>query len=179
MLAFLKAALKNIKQTGSILESSGYLSHKMIQTMDFENKLHIVELGAGTGAITKLLLRKMNEGSSLTAFEINPSLFTKLQQNTDNRLKGVNDDVCCIDEYCEPQSVDYIVSGLPLANIPAKKKLSILSACYTVLKPGGSYIQFQYSTNDFKLLSQLFSRVDSSFTIRNLPPAFIYYAHKR
>ena len=57
MIAFFKAELKNISQTGSIVESSVYLSEKIIRTMDFKKKLQIVELGAGTGNITKRLLQ--------------------------------------------------------------------------------------------------------------------------
>jgi phospholipid N-methyltransferase len=178
MMTFLRAGLKNIGQTGSIVESSSYLSDKMIRTVDFNKKLQIVELGAGTGSITKRLLKKMNTQSVLTAFEIDRYLFNKLQQNSDNRLKEINADVCDIGQYCASQSVDYIISGLPLANIPAIKKQSILDSCFRVLKPGGWYIQFQYSLNDFRLLKQIFSTVDSCFTLYNLPPAFIYYAKK-
>ena len=178
MVAFFKAALRNIRQTGSIVESSGYLSEKIIRTIDFKKELQIVELGAGTGNITKRLLQKMNHHSALTAFEINPCLFNKLQEKRDQRLKAINADVSFIDNYCTHQSADYIISGLPLANISAKKKRSILDACHHILKPGGSYIQFQYSYNDFKLLKQIFARADSCFTLRNLPPAFIYHAKK-
>jgi phospholipid N-methyltransferase len=178
MIAFLKAALININQTGSIVESSVHLSEKMIGTINFEKNLQLVELGAGTGIITKRLLKKMNDHSTLTTFEINPYLFNKLQENSDERLIKINADASFINQYCREQSVDYIISGLPLANISAEKKTLILDACHQVLKPGGSYIQFQYSQNDFKLLRKIFKKVDSCFTLLNLPPAFIYYAQK-
>ena len=178
MITFIKAAFKNIGQTGSVMESSGYLSAKMIDTMDFEKPLHIVELGAGTGSITKRLLEKMNDQSTLTSYEIDPELFEKLKKNNDKRLIEVNADASLLRDHFKSQSVDYIISGLPLANIPERKKASILDACHHVLKSGGYYIQFQYSLNDFRLLKRMFAKVDSCFTLRNLPPAFIYYAQK-
>jgi phosphatidylethanolamine/phosphatidyl-N-methylethanolamine N-methyltransferase len=178
MISFLKAAFKNIEQTGSIMESSPFLTEKMIESMDFEKPLNIVELGAGTGSITKRLLRKMNGQSTLTSFEIDPELFSKLSEHKDSRLKEVNADASLLESHFNNQSIDYIISGLPLANIPQTKKASILKACYNVLKPGGYYIQFQYSLNDFGLLKRMFNKVDSGFTLLNLPPAFVYHAQK-
>lgn len=178
MITFIKEAFKNIGQTGSVMESSAYLSAKMIDTIDFSKPLHIVELGAGTGSITKRLLEKMNDQSTLTSYEINPELFNELCKNNDKRLTVKNADASQLGDHSKSQSIDYIISGLPLANIPKKKKTSILDACHYVLKSGGYYIQFQYSLNDFKLLKRIFAKVDSCFTLRNLPPAFIYYAQK-
>ena len=178
MVTFIKAAFKNIGQTGSVMESSPFLSKKMIDNVDFNKPLHIVELGAGTGSITRYLLEKMNEQSTLTSYEINPELFNKLRENTDKRLTMINADASLLRDHSGSQSIDYIISGLPLANIPKKKKTSILDACHYVLKSGGYYIQFQYSLNDFRLIKQIFAKVDSCFTLLNLPPAFIYYAQK-
>lgn len=178
MITFLKAAFKNISQTGSLVESSAFLSDKMIGGLNFEKPLNIVELGAGTGSITRNILRKMNGESKLTSFEIDPGLFRRLQQHSDRRLKEVNEDASRLQDHVPDLSIDYIISGLPLANIAPRKKESILTACYHVLKPGGYYIQFQYSRNDLQLIRNYFSTVDDSFMFLNLPPAFIYYAQK-
>jgi phosphatidylethanolamine/phosphatidyl-N-methylethanolamine N-methyltransferase len=178
MTTFLQEAIKNIRQTGSVIESSVYLSEMMMNDIAFNKNLNIVELGAGTGNMTKSLLNKMSPCSKLTSFEINPQLFDKLNTFDDERLVNVNDSAMKLSEYLQEQSVDYIVSGLPLANINVKEKTGILDACRRILKPYGAYIQFQYSLNDFGLLKRTFTNVNCDFTLRNFPPAFVYYARK-
>ncbi len=178
MKTFLEEAIKNIRQTGSVVESSAHLSEMMLNDISFGKNLHIVELGAGTGTMTRSLLTRMSPCSKLTSFEINPKLFHKLNTFDDDRLFNVNDTATRLSEYVMDQSVDYIVSGLPLANINATEKSGILDACMRILKPYGSYIQFQYSLNDLRLLKKTFTYVNCDFTLRNFPPAFVYYARK-
>jgi phospholipid N-methyltransferase len=176
MFTFLKQGLSNIQQTGSLVGSSVHLSRRMTSVINFCQPLHIVELGAGTGAITRHILSVMNRQTSLTAFEINPVLFGKLSRLEDHRLTKVNENVLQLPEYVYDRSVDYIISGLPLANINTRQKLNIIKTCKRVLKPGGYYIQFQYSLNDISLLKSNFSSVKYGFTLLNIPPAFVYYA---
>lgn len=178
MKIFLKEALKNIRQTGSVMESSAHLSEMMLNDIAFGKSLNIVELGAGTGTMTRSLLSKMSPCSKLTSFEINPYLYERLNNFEDHRLLNVNDTATNLSYYVQDQSVDYIVSGLPLANINGTEKTGILDACMRILKPYGSYIQFQYSLNDFGLLKRTFAQVNCDFTLRNFPPAFVYYARK-
>lgn len=160
------------------MESSPHLSRRMTRIINFKKPVQIVELGAGTGSITKHILGQMGKGSALTSFEINSSLFDKLEELDDQRLTKVNDNVLLLPEYVPEQSADYIISGLPLANICAEQKIKILNACRKVLKPGGYYIQFQYSLHDIKLLKEKFLSVSCGFTLLNFPPAFVYYAKK-
>lgn len=176
MFTFLKAAFGNIQQTGSVIESSSHLSKRMTRIINFKKTVHIVELGAGTGSITRHILSKMSRHSRLTTFEINPTLFDRLEKFHDERLTTINDDVLFLPKYISDRSVDYIISGLPLANIAAKQKSSILHACKRVLKPNGYYIQFQYSLNDISLLKRQFFSVSCGFALLNIPPAFVYYA---
>lgn len=178
MFTFFKAAVSNIQQTGSVVESSPYLSNRMTSIIDFNKPVHIVELGAGTGRITRHLLAKMGRYSRLTTFEINTALFNRLEGIKDKRLTKINDNVLCLPKYVQEQSVDYIISGLPLANISVAQKTSILYACKGVLKPNGYYIQFQYSLRDIGLLKRQFLSVSCGFTLLNIPPAFVYYAQK-
>ncbi|MBZ4191297.1 class I SAM-dependent methyltransferase [Niabella beijingensis] len=179
MFTFFRAAYENLSQTGSIVESSPRLASRMTRVIDFSRKVHVVELGAGTGSITRHLLSQINPASRLTSFEINARLFYKLQQLHHRQFVAVNDDVCSLREYVYSGTVDYIISGLPLANLSPEVKEHILDTVCTVLKPGGYYIQFQYSLNDRALLRRKFPLVQLGFEPINIPPAFIYYAQKQ
>lgn len=179
MFTFLRAAYENLAQTGSFIESSSRLAGRMTRMVDFTPPIHIVELGAGTGSITRHLLEQLNTSSRLTAFEINPQLFYKLKTMQQQNFVALNDDVCRLQQYMRADTVDYVISGLPLANLNMRTKEQLLEAVKAVLKPGGFYIQFQYSLNDRALLRRKFPFVQLGFEPINIPPAFIYYAQKQ
>jgi phospholipid N-methyltransferase len=178
MSVFFKQAISNIKQMGSFVPSSGYLAQKMIAEIDFEKDLNILELGAGDGIFTKYILSKMTATSVLTSYEINSGLFNEIKKIPDPRLKPIRGSVLHIADTFADCSVDYIISGIPLANIKKRTKKRLLDSCFKLLKPNGLYVQFQYLPRDYKLIKETFGGLKFGFTPFNFPPAFIYYASK-
>lgn len=178
MYTFLRAAWQNIRQTGSVMESSPVLTARMTDIIQFQKPLSIVELGAGTGVMTRHILGRMCPASTLASFEINPELYRMLQSVKDQRASHHNADVLRLPAYIPDESADYILSGIPLANLDARTKSQLLERCHRALKPGGFFIQFQYSLKDKAFIRQRFSAVRCGFTLLNVPPAFIYYAQK-
>jgi phospholipid N-methyltransferase len=150
----------------------------MLRKIDFSKDIHIVELGPGAGGITKSLLKKLSPRSRLTAFEINPTLVKKLNTIEDPRFTCINDDVENLLAYLPEESIDYIISSLPLANIGKASKTKIIDASHRALKPGGHYTQFQYSAIDLGLIKRKFPNLACDFTLLNIPPALIYYGVK-
>ncbi len=177
-LAFLKVALKDIRTTGSVTSSSKYLIKKMVQPINFKKAKTIIEFGAGEGCITREILNKMQASSEILSFELNETLFDHLQNIKDKRLSFINDNVTQLGNYVAYNSVDAIISGLPLANIPKAVKEKILSAAFVSLKPDGLFIQYQYSLFDYRLLKKYFKEVKLDFSLLNFPPAFVYICKK-
>ena len=67
---FLKEALKNINTLGTVTPSSRFLSKRMLKEINFLKADVIVELGPGTGAITKYILENLSPKATLICFEI-------------------------------------------------------------------------------------------------------------
>lgn len=178
---FLKAFLKNPLRTGSIIESSPMLAEKMLEKIDFQNARCIVELGSGSGIITKKILKKMHKDCILLCFEIEKTLADKLENLKDPRLIVINDCAEKIYIYLKKngfQKADCIISSLPLASLPSRTSRSILKNIYAYLPSGGHYIQFQYSLAYRRQIKYLFSSVAISFVLLNFPPAFVYVCVK-
>lgn len=178
---FLKAFLKNPLRTGSIIQSSPILADKMLEKIDFQNARCIVELGSGSGIITKKILKKMRKDCVLLCFEIEKNLANKLRNLQDPRLIIINDSAEKIDIYLKKhgfQKADCIISSLPLASLPSRTSRSILKNIYAYLPSGGQYIQFQYSLISRRQIKYLFSSVAVSFVFLNFPPAFVYVCMK-
>ena len=81
--------MKSFGVTGTLVPSTRYVSEKMTERVDFSRDLNIVELGAGTGVITKNILSKMSENSRLFTFEVNKNFVHDLKSIKDSRLKIV------------------------------------------------------------------------------------------
>lgn len=116
----------------------------------------------------------MHPGSTVTAFEINPAFVNKLSVIKDSRLRVLPVGAERLQEYFEAGSVDYVLSSLPLSMIPQEVKEEIIRQSQAILRADGRFFQFQYALQDYGLLKGYFNRVSVSFTMANLPPAFIY-----
>lgn len=181
-IKFLKEAVKNIKTLGTVTPSSRFLSKRMLREIKFSNADVIVELGPGSGAITKYILENLSPNSILICFEINDNFYQQLQELQHPQLiilKASAEKI--VDELKKLQidRVDYIISSLPLAIIPDKISNEILIKSFEVLSENGSFIQYQYSLSYFKKLKNVFKEsISLEFEPLNIPPAFIYRCKK-
>ncbi len=166
-------AVKNIKQVGSIFASSSFLAKKIVKEIDFTKNIHVLELGAGTGVITKEILNRMSADSVLYSYENNENLIKTLEDIGDKRLIIKGECVSTLDTL-EDNYFDIVISSLPLANLTNEFKNKIYKDIRSKLKESGTYLQYQYSLMDYKDIEKLFSNCKLDFCLFNLPPAFIY-----
>ena|SRR3989344_4640764 len=181
-ISLTKAFFENPKQIGAIAPSSKFLAEKLVKAANLGTAKVIIELGAGTGIITKKILEAMPKDAILLSFEINNSLSRHIEENIkDERLKVINNDARYIGEYIDKlgfQHVDCVISGLPLAVFSKEETRQILDVVDNYLSEKGRYVQFQYSISDMHALKKVFSKVDLDFEMRNIPPAFVYVCSK-
>lgn len=171
---FLREALRSFRSTGAIASSSPALIKKLIAPIPRGQQLRIIELGPGDGCVTKSLLQRISSDSEVHAFEINDNFVEMIRNINDDRLKVIPLGAEKMEDFFAPQSIDYIVSSLPLSMIPKEVKEEIMRQSRMVLKPGGHFLQYQYALQDYGLLNRYFGKVRVNFTLANLPPAFIY-----
>lgn len=173
---FLRTAMKDITQTGSVWESSRFLIRKLLDPVDWQTSTRIIELGTGNGVITEAILHRMRQDAHLTAYEIN----TDFLELTRNRIQ---DDTRCtltdasaefLTEQLADGSIDAVISSLPFAMMDEELQDAILREIYLVLKPGGQYLQYQYAPTKYRMITRRFKRVRLDYTLLNIPPAFVY-----
>ncbi|MEM3154120.1 MAG: methyltransferase domain-containing protein [Candidatus Woesearchaeota archaeon] len=170
MINFLKQFLKNPVRTGAILPSSPALVKAMVAPINFKKAKHIVELGPGTGAITKEILRKMRPDAKLTALEICKEFCDELKKWDDKRLHVIHADAQHLSKHVD--KADYITSGLPLIGLPEKAHVKILKEVKKVMKH--AYVQFHYTPLGEPYLKRHFKHISRKIAVRNVPPAIVY-----
>ncbi|MBU6426839.1 methyltransferase domain-containing protein [Patescibacteria group bacterium] len=180
---FLKASLENFWTIGSVVPSSSYLAKKMAMPIASKPKMVVVELGAGTGAVTRCLLKVLPSDARLFSLELNATLADRLSRDiSDKRLELIVENACNLESVLKEREVskaDYIISGLPLGSIQEDGRQEIYRNIHACLEPGGLYIQFQYFMANFIEIKKHFKVCKVAFEWRNFPPAFIYSCRLR
>jgi phospholipid N-methyltransferase len=182
-LRFFHAGVVNSVQTGALVPSQRFLVRKMIAPVPKWYSGRIIELGAGSGALTSRLAARC-PAARILACEINPALARDNRHNL--AAAGFEDRVELVCEAAEhllprlrgEQKVDFVISGIPLGTLDRDRTCKLLNVIHEVLDPGGMYIQFQYSLLDRKKIRSRFRRLRVLPVFLNIPPAMIYYARR-
>lgn len=178
---FLLESLRNFKSVGAVAVCSPFVAKKMTKPVDFSRAMLIVELGGGTGAITKDILARMRPDAELVVFEINPYFAERLMRLDDPRLTVVNDTAERLCGYLasrDIQRADAIISTLPISLMDSHIRAKIFEEVTNALSAEGCFVQVQYSLISKKEIKEKFPVVTFSFTPFNLPPAFFYICER-
>ncbi|MFC0214984.1 class I SAM-dependent methyltransferase [Paenibacillus chartarius] len=179
-LLFMQKFLSNPLQVGSIIPSSRFLGQKMAGAVPWRETRTVVELGAGTGAITKHLLAQMHEDCRVWLFEKDNLMRKRLEEQFSGfTCHSHAESLTLVIRQSGFEHVDCIVSGLPFFNFPPALRETILSQVYQALKPGGRFIAFQYSLQMKPKLAERFELEQLAFVPLNFPPAFVYICRKK
>ncbi len=170
---FVKQCLLSPRKTGSIYPSSPALGRAMVSFLENKQQSTIIELGPGTGSITKTLIKSGINFDDFYACEISSDFVEHLQKRfpeihvrEGNALKLTH----VFEELIG--KVDCIFSGLPLKSLPSKIVEEIIDQEYEILKPKGTVIQFTYDLRPKKsALKKRFRHVGSKIVLANFPPA--------
>ena len=168
--------------TASVVPSSRFLAEKMIAEVPKDAR-QVIELGAGTGVFTKLLVQRGAPLDQVMVVELNPVMAETLMADFPS-VHVINGDATHLREIIEqspnftPGQVDAVVSGLGFLNMPNTIVQSIVAAAFEVLAPGAPFVQFTYGPKSpiaSPIVRALHLKVRrASFTLRNFPPASVY-----
>jgi phospholipid N-methyltransferase len=179
-LRFFLHSIRDFKTIGSVTPSGKYLVDALIAPIDPKNARCIVELGAGEGCVTRELQKKVSDDCIILSFEIHETLLRPSDAYKKNVIL-IHDDAENIKKHLDLhniKSIDYVISSLPLAQIPKEKVAKILASVKELLEPHGSYVQYQYSLLSKKTIGKHFKNIRVKFVPFNIFPAFVYICKK-
>ena len=149
---FFRQFLTNYHTTGAILPSGRFLGSALARFVGHQHSgpRQILEVGPGTGSVTRLIARAMGPEDRLDLVELNEDFVRCLRQRlqTDKAMRPAADRTrvlhCPIQELSQEGRYDLIISGLPLNNFSVEDVEGILGAFQGLLKPGGTLSFFEY-----------------------------------
>jgi len=176
--------LKDLKRVGAVAPSSKFLAKDLVSQL--QNKLtdtdckplNILEVGAGTGSLTKQIARHLRPQDSLDIVEIHKKFYqiigSKYRLNDNVRIHHSD-----ILNFHPQKKYDFIFSSLPYENMPEsitkqiwEKKLNLClqNAYISYFK----YLKFGDFKSDFEEKIVNTYKYNKKIVFLNIPPAKIY-----
>jgi phospholipid N-methyltransferase len=167
---------------GSIIPSSKSTIGKMLGPVDWDTCKLFVEYGPGVGTFCRPVLERLRRDGELIVIDTNPLFIDYLKRTIrDSRFRAVlgsAEDVEAIVRSAGHEHADYVLSGLPFSTLPDGVGPAIAAATHRVIRPGGAFLTYQFSTTARDLTARHFARVDTGFTWLNIPPCLLAWGWK-
>jgi phosphatidylethanolamine/phosphatidyl-N-methylethanolamine N-methyltransferase len=175
---FLLRFLDNPRRTGAVAPSSPFLAREMARAVDPRKPGLVVELGPGTGPVTKALLARGVPRDRLLLVEYDAHFCKTLAQRFP-LVRVVRGDAYSLGRTLEGlgQPIAAVVSSLPLLNEPPARRLRLLEEAFALMGPGGVFVQFTYGLTapvSREACAGRFVATRGAPIWRNLPPASVW-----
>jgi phosphatidylethanolamine/phosphatidyl-N-methylethanolamine N-methyltransferase len=148
---FFREFLRDFHATGAIWPSSRWLANALARYIaDGAGRKRILEVGPGTGAVTRQIIAALGPRDGLDLVELNETFVQLLERRfaSDPHFRRVANRTQLIHKSVEElpaeATYDRIISGLPFNNFPAATVARILENFSRLLTPTGTLSFFEY-----------------------------------
>lgn len=178
---FFRHWLQHPLQAGAVSPSSHALAAAMAAQVPDGGEGIVVELGAGTGAITRALLERGVPARRLVLVENDGGLCRLLRQRYP-ALEVIDGDAARLGTLLRARGVERVsavVSGLPLLAMPQPLRRAILRQGRALLPPGAPFVQFSYGPfSPLRRCACHWHGRRVRHVLGNLPPASVWVYHR-
>ncbi|MFD1744698.1 phospholipid N-methyltransferase PmtA [Rhizobium helianthi] len=176
-IRFFKGWMEGPKQVGAILPTSSVTARRMASVINPQSGLPVLELGPGTGIITKAILERGIKPEDLVSIEYSTDFYQHLIKTFDG-VRFINGDAFELDEILgdfKGRQFDAVISAIPMLSFPMEKRIWLLEDLLDRMPHGRPVMQITYGP-----VSPIIARPDRyrirhyDFVVRNLPPAQLW-----
>ncbi len=181
---FLGKFLRHGTAIASVAPSSRWLSRLTVRNIDWSQATALVELGGGTGPITRVIAQNARPGCRVVVVERDPDFARLLRERfaqlpNFDIVQGDVGDLGSILAQRGMSSVDYVVSGLPVPSLGSALQAELFRAVAAVLKPEGSFNQItEIPWIYWGFYRRFFEDVQFVFEPLNIPPGGVYFCRR-
>jgi phosphatidylethanolamine/phosphatidyl-N-methylethanolamine N-methyltransferase len=176
-LAFFRQFLRHPRIVGSVIPSSRFLARRLVEIGQLQHARIVVELGPGTGAVTRTILDALPLQGRVLGIEIDENFVALLRDEADQRLIVHSGSAMHMVEALQLHALpppDVVISGIPFSTMPPEMGSSILLQVWSALRPGGVFIAYQISAEVARLGRALIGEPSMQMELLNVPPIRIF-----
>jgi phosphatidylethanolamine/phosphatidyl-N-methylethanolamine N-methyltransferase len=180
-LLFIRRWLANPLKVGALLPSSPFLARLVARNVKFGPDDAVVEVGAGTGAVTKALTQAGIPPDRLFVIEIDADMCTYLRKQMP-QVQVVHGDAGRLSEILPSRwhgKVSTVISGIPMITLPLDAQQRLIRSWFGMLKPDGQMLQYTYSlVSPIPEAKHDLTGRRRGMTFLNVPPASVFAYEK-
>ncbi|GAC1447482.1 MAG: hypothetical protein NVSMB9_29670 [Isosphaeraceae bacterium] len=181
---FLGKFLRQGTAIASLAPSSRWLSRTTVRNVDWDRARLLVELGAGTGPITRVLAEKAHPDCKVIVLERDPDFARLLRDRYQGLahfeiIEGDVRDLARMLADRDIRRVDHVISGLPVPSFPRDLQRDLFRVVAAILSPEGTFNQItEMPWVYWRFYQRFFEEVRFAFEPRNFPPAGAYFCRR-
>ncbi|PYB77818.1 MULTISPECIES: phospholipid N-methyltransferase PmtA [Rhizobium] len=176
-IRFFRGMMQGPKQVGAIVPTSSVTARKMASVIDTASGLPVLELGPGTGVITKQILARGIAPEKIVSVEYSRDFYERLVED----YAGVNfihGDAFDLEKTLgafADQTFDSVISAVPLLSFPMEARIRLIDDLLSRMPAGRPVVQITYGP-----VSPVIAKPDRyhiqhfDFIVRNIPPAQLW-----
>ena len=171
-------------RVGAILPSGNSLSQLMVAQIQVSFQGYVVELGPGTGSITKALVNHGIPENRLILIESSKEFVSYLRRVYPDATV-IHGNAAHLEYHIESigiRTLEHVVSGIPFVACGEETRKRICEAVLNLLNPGGSFVQvtyFGFCPIPLKIINKYKARRSLLGIAKwNFPPAFVWRIEK-
>ncbi|MGH6762142.1 MAG: phospholipid N-methyltransferase PmtA [Phyllobacterium sp.] len=181
-IRFFKGWVDGPKAVGAILPTSSITARRMASVADPESGLPVLELGPGTGVITKAILQRGVKASDLYSVEYSADFVDHLKREFPD-VNVVQGDAFDLDTTLGDKKdlvFDSVISAVPMLNFPVEKRIEIIEDLLSRIPEGRPVMQITYGpVSPVPAKRGNYTVEHYDFVIRNVPPANLWVYRRR
>jgi phosphatidylethanolamine/phosphatidyl-N-methylethanolamine N-methyltransferase len=176
---FLKSLIAAPRLTGAVAPSGRALARAMAAAAGASPHGLIIELGPGTGPVTRSLIENGVPRERLVLVEYDPGFCRLLRQRfaPAKVIEGDAYDLPGALKELAGEPIAAVVSSLPLLNQPPHRREKLIGDAFALMGPSGRFVQFTYGLKSpipREVCANRYAAVRSRPILLNLPPARVW-----
>ena len=176
-LKFFKGWIDRPKAVGSIVPTSSVTARKMASVINPNSGLPVLEVGPGTGVITRAILARGIKPLDLYAVEYSDDFVRHLRRSYPgvNVIEGDAFNLSAALGDHKDRTFDSVISGVPLLNFPVEQRIRYLESLLDRIPAGRPVVQLTYGPmSPIPAGKGDYTVKHFDFIIRNIPPTQLW-----
>lgn len=174
---FFKGWMDGPKAVGAVLPTSSVTSRRMASVVNPDSGLPVLELGPGTGVITRAILDRGVKPEKLWSVEYSCDFVEHLRREFP-RVNIVHGDAFDLDKALDEDrglTFDSVVSAVPLLSFPTGQRIAFVEDLLRRIPAGRPIMQITYGPKSpVPGRGRNFTVEHYDFVFRNFPPAQLW-----
>lgn len=180
-IRFFKGMMQGPKTVGAIVPTSSVTAKRMASVIDVKSGLPVLELGPGTGVITKQILARGVAAEKIVSVEYSEDFYRRLVEDYAgvNFIHGDAFDLKNSLGAFADHIFDCVISAVPMLSFPMEARIQLLEDLLSRIPEGRPVVQITYGP-----VSPVIARPERyhiqhfDFVVRNIPPAQLWIYRK-